>query len=129
MADYRIRNEVFLLPYRESAPNSKECAVEHTAKPHVHLRRNWTRTDRDIPRTKQCGDDVCIRLRYGLLRQFVCRWRRRFVAENRPERKYNVLQLRQVASFVGCIHERAVLDRKSTRLNSSHSSISYAVFC
>src|SRR5689334_24173298 len=24
---------------------------------------------------------------------------------------------------------RAVLDRKSTRLNSSHSSISYAVFC
>src|SRR5688572_30962852 len=25
--------------------------------------------------------------------------------------------------------ERAVLDRKSTRLNSSHSQISYAVFC
>src|SRR5689334_24317922 len=25
--------------------------------------------------------------------------------------------------------ERGVLDRKSTRLNSSHSSISYAVFC
>src|SRR5689334_23408733 len=26
-------------------------------------------------------------------------------------------------------HDRAELDRKSTRLNSSHSSISYAVFC
>src|SRR5690348_17437026 len=26
-------------------------------------------------------------------------------------------------------HERAVRDRKSTRLNSSHPSISYAVFC
>src|SRR5438309_7716756 len=27
------------------------------------------------------------------------------------------------------IHARAKADRKSTRLNSSHSSISYAVFC
>src|SRR2546430_4956829 len=27
------------------------------------------------------------------------------------------------------IHERRSLDRKSTRLNSSHSQISYAVFC
>ena len=26
-------------------------------------------------------------------------------------------------------HERAVADRKSTRLNSSHKPISYAVFC
>src|SRR5438309_6369778 len=26
-------------------------------------------------------------------------------------------------------HEIGILDRKSTRLNSSHSSISYAVFC
>src|SRR5689334_23864620 len=26
-------------------------------------------------------------------------------------------------------HSRPLLDRKSTRLNSSHSSISYAVFC
>src|SRR5699024_12121342 len=28
-----------------------------------------------------------------------------------------------------CFRERHVLDRKSTRLNSSHVSISYAVFC
>src|SRR5207245_10838756 len=31
--------------------------------------------------------------------------------------------------YVTCRFERAVLDRKSTRLNSSHGSISYAVFC
>src|SRR3712207_8720347 len=30
--------------------------------------------------------------------------------------------------LVGCL-EDAVLDRKSTRLNSSHANISYAVFC
>src|SRR5205085_7443107 len=29
----------------------------------------------------------------------------------------------------GRAHRRSVLDRKSTRLNSSHSQISYAVFC
>src|SRR5207253_7493096 len=28
-----------------------------------------------------------------------------------------------------CIHQPAWLDRKSTRLNSSHVAISYAVFC
>src|SRR5688572_31073175 len=27
------------------------------------------------------------------------------------------------------LHQQAVADRKSTRLNSSHSQISYAVFC
>src|SRR5437868_10708976 len=27
------------------------------------------------------------------------------------------------------VHDRAIQDRKSTRLNSSHVSISYAVFC
>src|SRR3712207_8258847 len=27
------------------------------------------------------------------------------------------------------LHQQAILDRKSTRLNSSHANISYAVFC
>src|SRR3712207_7590885 len=27
------------------------------------------------------------------------------------------------------VHPRVILDRKSTRLNSSHANISYAVFC
>src|SRR5256886_3296627 len=31
--------------------------------------------------------------------------------------------------LVGLASKNAILDRKSTRLNSSHSQISYAVFC
>src|SRR3712207_9520522 len=34
-----------------------------------------------------------------------------------------------VAAFVGADRDEIVLDRKSTRLNSSHANISYAVFC
>src|SRR5258705_9501141 len=33
------------------------------------------------------------------------------------------------ASRQGCSHRATHLDRKSTRLNSSHLGISYAVFC
>src|SRR2546421_2785323 len=33
------------------------------------------------------------------------------------------------ASIVSCKRPRAAEDRKSTRLNSSHDQISYAVFC
>src|SRR5438270_8704992 len=36
---------------------------------------------------------------------------------------------RQQGVLRGCVHGRVVEDRKSTRLNSSHSQISYAVFC
>src|SRR5207244_10049370 len=36
---------------------------------------------------------------------------------------------RAEAVFVGSAHIREVLDRKSTRLNSSHQINSYAVFC
>src|SRR5207245_7936336 len=39
---------------------------------------------------------------------------------------YNSLQLRAEKRFS---HGLTFLDRKSTRLNSSHGSISYAVFC
>src|SRR5256886_12328479 len=35
---------------------------------------------------------------------------------------------REVAGWIR-IHDQVVVDRKSTRLNSSHSQISYAVFC
>src|SRR3712207_8207958 len=37
--------------------------------------------------------------------------------------------LRQVRGGVGQEEQRAGEDRKSTRLNSSHANISYAVFC
>src|SRR3712207_8680617 len=33
------------------------------------------------------------------------------------------------ANSLGAVSEAARLDRKSTRLNSSHANISYAVFC
>src|SRR3712207_7739713 len=32
-------------------------------------------------------------------------------------------------SYWACIPSKTLLDRKSTRLNSSHANISYAVFC
>src|SRR5690348_17973224 len=35
----------------------------------------------------------------------------------------------QFAAAIARLHEDRALDRKSTRLNSSHPSISYAVFC
>src|SRR2546427_9212280 len=35
----------------------------------------------------------------------------------------------RIRTFVGCRRQIYSLDRKSTRLNSSHSQISYAVFC
>src|SRR5689334_23970898 len=41
----------------------------------------------------------------------------------------DVLVIAQEGSFVGCLLTAKLIDRKSTRLNSSHSSISYAVFC
>src|SRR3989475_9417656 len=44
------------------------------------------------------------------------------------------LDVREAGEVIQCVHEplhqvRLRLDRKSTRLNSSHSQISYAVFC
>src|SRR3712207_8922182 len=41
-----------------------------------------------------------------------------------------LLAIRQVVSGVGIAEATALgIDRKSTRLNSSHANISYAVFC
>src|SRR2546430_8844979 len=42
---------------------------------------------------------------------------------------YSCAQSNAVPSLFDAHHACAVLDRKSTRLNSSHSQISYAVFC
>src|SRR2546430_7058764 len=41
----------------------------------------------------------------------------------------NVLPPSPGAGLAAALEAAAVLDRKSTRLNSSHSQISYAVFC
>src|SRR3712207_7394974 len=42
----------------------------------------------------------------------------------------DLIAAREVAKVLGTEHhERVYTDRKSTRLNSSHANISYAVFC
>src|SRR2546430_4372461 len=47
-----------------------------------------------------------------------------------PEPYLNsIAHTRRNGAIVGKQAHRRVLDRKSTRLNSSHSQISYAVFC
>src|SRR3712207_6952713 len=59
------------------------------------------------------------------------------VRSGRPERAAGALeQLTEIAEANGTdwalglgARGRALLDRKSTRLNSSHANISYAVFC
>src|SRR5256886_10716157 len=52
-------------------------------------------------------------------------------AEREPEAQVRQLRCRQPDRLQRRAHERPSLhkDRKSTRLNSSHSQISYAVFC
>src|SRR2546430_5491506 len=53
----------------------------------------------------------------------------------RPERFLNMLRVfkvtspMSVGSWILFVSGSATSDRKSTRLNSSHSQISYAVFC
>src|SRR5690625_2794156 len=41
----------------------------------------------------------------------------------------NLFQRFQIQTLAGNVRRQLVLDRKSTRLNSSHVAISYAVFC
>src|SRR3989475_10138279 len=52
-------------------------------------------------------------------------------ASARPEKaNYSLTaQADRIAAVLDSLHVRNALDRKSTRLNSSHSQISYAVFC
>src|SRR5690606_41655146 len=52
--------------------------------------------------------------------------------EGTPEQMHHSLQRLAAlpdATAVYCTHEYTLRDRKSTRLNSSHVKISYAVFC
>src|SRR5207245_4848724 len=46
-----------------------------------------------------------------------------------PLRRYRFWQKRVEWRTAGALRHSTRLDRKSTRLNSSHGSISYAVFC
>src|SRR5438132_8100711 len=55
--------------------------------------------------------------------------RRRAHERVRPGRARNVGVRRPIADGVAHVVEARARDRKSTRLNSSHTVISYAVFC
>src|SRR5256886_13446492 len=67
---------------------------------------------------------------------FRSRWVRRagggvrFVTRSRPTISLNLIAALRRGEVVAVQGDRALgTDRKSTRLNSSHSQISYAVFC
>src|SRR5690606_40850284 len=60
----------------------------------------------------------------GLITGLVCR-----VPGSLPEREPASAILNPSDRRVGATKQRALPDRKSTRLNSSHVKISYAVFC
>src|SRR2546427_845053 len=70
----------------------------------------------DLERTRLCGDDPA-------LRQFL---KRKCEAATDDEKQQDRSPPYPAPH---AIHPVAILDRKSTRLNSSHSQISYAVFC
>src|SRR3712207_9558041 len=61
--------------------------------------------------------------------QFVVRVRAREVFPNCPRyiHEYRLVRRSRFVPKAGC--STPVADRKSTRLNSSHANISYAVFC
>src|SRR3712207_7178269 len=59
----------------------------------------------------------------------VLRLRRRAERGRDAAVAFGALLLTQSFGRVGGARERARVDRKSTRLNSSHANISYAVFC
>src|SRR2546427_8141452 len=52
-----------------------------------------------------------------------------FICEHNDQGALGVVVNRPIEMTLGALFERLSLDRKSTRLNSSHSQISYAVFC
>src|SRR5690625_6778204 len=55
--------------------------------------------------------------------------REHLLCELLHERQTVLLSNRDKAAALSCATTRIIRDRKSTRLNSSHVAISYAVFC
>src|SRR6266480_5049296 len=67
----------------------------------------------------------------GLVGAVVAAGAARFLASRRADRRYAKVLEQEVATQTRSLVDSlaATADRKSTRLNSSHMSISYAVFC
>src|SRR5206468_9592299 len=103
---------IHLLIINESAPNQIYTLSLHDALPISNVLNQWSSTC-----TNLCGDsnaDLAAGL-YGY--EFAC------AAE--IMRNYSGWAAADVAQFQSFM----LKDRKSTRLNSSHDQISYAVFC
>src|SRR5690606_39755279 len=69
-----------------------------------------------------------------LKKPFASTWRHLFLAAGSPEKnkkreKVRRLLARSAQLEMNIQEKKSCLDRKSTRLNSSHVKISYAVFC
>src|SRR5689334_23780700 len=77
----------------------------------------------DTVRMYTCGLTVYARGHIGNFRTFIC-----LDVLRRTLKYLQGHHVRQVMNFTD-VDDRTIADRKSTRLNSSHSSISYAVFC
>src|SRR5207248_6647416 len=92
----------------------------------------------DARETAQGADETDVRTFGGFNRADAAVVRRVHVADFEPRalpreaarpKCREAALVRDFAERVGLVHELAKLDRKSTRLNSSHRTISYAVFC
>src|SRR5688572_31160402 len=82
------------------------------------------RTDRDPARRRDASAQLLLRYRDA-----VYAWCLRYTRDH--ERALDLSQDVMVTAWekIGSFEGRSKLDRKSTRLNSSHSQISYAVLC
>src|SRR5699024_12232525 len=85
-------------------------------------RRRHTRSKRDWS-SDVCSSDLCTRSLAGFLRRGIVQPDSGTGRQNPPCVSVDVCCCFRICRRV------VIIDRKSTRLNSSHVSISYAVFC
>src|SRR3712207_8364854 len=85
----------------------------------------YTTLFRSRHRVDACGDDL-LREPLGSLRGAPCEGERGECGHDECARPVRRVSHSALSASVGCTRSA---DRKSTRLNSSHANISYAVFC
>src|SRR5207249_11862569 len=96
--------------------------------PNQHQHSFPTRRSSDLNSALASGLATIIERRDGKRYRFSLRWKG-IVAERVREMAGPCLASYTCESKLGCALCDQAIDRKSTRLNSSHVSISYAVFC
>src|SRR5690242_21053235 len=98
------------------APEQEVDSVFHAAASPLHV------TDNKLPRSG-AGSSRCNGVAHRIAKPQAILRPSRWVASLREARRYLRIASSSAAPYM------RTLDRKSTRLNSSHMSISYAVFC